>query len=148
MLLLIGGVVISVAIFNGLYPAINNSSSSINNAVSKVSDRIEARVDILQVGKNGSEFYIWVKNTGTQTIVDIPRCDIFYGLSDNFSRVTYGGAGTPRWSYTLEGGFSEWEQAVTCKYTITLAAPPAAGTYLFKVVIPNGIYDETTYGVD
>ncbi|MDD5189768.1 MAG: hypothetical protein PHE50_01855 [Dehalococcoidales bacterium] len=133
--------------FNGLYPAINNSTSSINSAVVKVSDRIEARVEILQIGKSGSQFFIWVKNVGTQRIVDIPSSDLFYGLTDNYSRITYGGAGTPRWSYQLEGGFTEWEQAVTCKITLTLPSAPAAGTYAFKVVIPNGIYDETTYSV-
>lgn len=85
---------------------------------------------------------------GTQKIVDITRSDIFFGPDDNFYHVTCGGAGTPRWTYQLEGGFTDWEQAVTCKITIVLAAPPAVDSYMFKMVIPNGIYDETNYSVN
>jgi hypothetical protein len=146
--LIIGGVIVSLAIFNGLYPAINTSSSAINDATGKVSDRIESRIEIIQVGNSGSSIYIWVKNVGTSTIDAIERSDLFYGPEDDFSRITYGGAGTPRWSYTLEGGYTRWEQTVTCKITITLASPPAADMYMLKLVIPNGIYDDTTFSVD
>jgi flagellar protein FlaG len=146
--LIIGGVIVSLAIFNGLYPAIQKSSSSINSATSKVSDRIESRIEIIQVGDSGAEIYVWVKNVGTSYIDAIDRSDLFYGPDGNFSRITWGGAGTPRWSYAFEGGYTRWEPAVTCKITITLAAPPAIGTYILKVVIPNGIFDNTTFSVN
>jgi hypothetical protein len=146
--LIIGGVIVSLAIFNGLYPAINTSSSAINDATGKVSDRIESRVEIIQVTNNGSYVYAWIKNVGTSTIDSIERSDIFYGLSTDFSRVTYGGAGTPRWGYSLEGGYSAWDPTVTCKVTITLAGAPSAGSYIFKFVIPNGVYDSTSFSVN
>lgn len=134
--------------FNGIYPAINQSSTAINNATGKVSDRIESRIEIIQTGVSGTNVYVWVKNVGTSNIDGVERSDIFYGPQDNFSRITYGGAGTPRWSYQLEGGYSRWEQAVTCKITITLASAPTTGTYILKVVIPNGIFDNTTFSVN
>jgi hypothetical protein len=149
VLLIIGGVIISMAIFNGLYPAIMKSGSAVTNATTKVSDRIESRIEIIQVGENGtSDVHIWVKNVGTADIDDISRCDIFFGPDDDFYRVAYGGPTNPYWDYQLEGGYSEWSQTVTCRITVHLASPPAADTYLAKVVIPNGIYDSTTFSVD
>jgi len=149
VLLIIGGVIVSLAIFNGLYPAIIKSSSSITEATIKVSDRIESRIEIIQVGENGtSDVQLWVKNVGTSDIDDVSRSDIFFGPDDDFYRVDYGGPTTPYWDYQLEGGYSEWGQTITCKITVHLASPPSADTYLAKVVIPNGIYDSTTFSVD
>ena len=148
MLLIIGGVIVSLAIFNGLYPAIQQSSSSINSATEKVSNRIESQIEIIQVSGSGTNVYVWVKNVGASYIDSVERSDIFYGLVDNFTRISYGDTGTPRWSYALEGDYTRWEQAVTCKFTITLETAPAPGTYMLKVVIPNGIYDNTTFSVN
>jgi len=138
----------SLAVFNGIYPAINNSTSAINNATAKVSDRIEARIDIIETARDGNHIYAWVKNVGTQRIVDVPSSDIFFGPNTNFYLVTYNNVSSPSWSYELEGGFTEWAQAVTCKITITLDSPPVPGNYMFKMVIPNGIYDETNFSVN
>lgn len=113
-----------------------------------MSDRIESRVEIIQAGDSGATIVVWVKNVGSSFIDDVPRSDVFYGPEDDFSRITYGGVGTPRWDYVLEGGFTRWDQGVTCKITITLTGAPTAGTYLLKYVIPNGIYDSTTFAVD
>lgn len=149
VLLIIGGVIVSLAIFNGLYPAVMRSSSSITSATSKVSDRIESRIEIIQLGENGSaDVQIWVKNVGTSDIDDIGKCDVFFGPDDNFYRVDYGGPTTPYWDYQLEGGYSKWRQTITCKISVHLASPPSADIYMVKVVIPNGIYDSTTFSVD
>jgi hypothetical protein len=149
VLLIIGGVIVSLAIFNGIYPAIQRSGSSITSATTKVSERIESRIEIIQVAENGtSDIQIWVKNVGTSIIHDITQCDIFFGPVDDFYRVDYGGPATPYWDYQLEGGYSKWTQTVTCNITVHLASPPSAGTYMIKVVIPNGIYDSTTFSVD
>jgi hypothetical protein len=138
----------SLAIFNGIYPAINNSASAINSATAKVSDRIEARIDIIETAREGNHVYAWVKNVGSQKIVDLTRSDIFFGPDNNFYHVAYNAVSPPSWSYELEGGYTEWEQAVTCKITITLDSPLSTGNYMFKMVIPNGIYDETTFSVN
>ncbi len=91
---------------------------------------------------------IWVKNVGTSDIVSIERSDLFFGPEDDFYRVTYGGETPPYWNYQLEGDNSEWKPTVTLKITVHLASALSLGTYLVKVVIPNGIFDETTFGVD
>lgn len=148
VLLIVAGVVTTLAVFNGIYPAINRSTGAITNATVKISDRIESRIEIIHVGDNGNTVETWIKNVGTSDIFDIGRSDVFFGTTDNFTRVTYGGSTPPYWNYQLEGGHSEWRPTVTAKITIYLASAPSANTYLLKVVIPNGIFDETTFGVD
>lgn len=148
VLLIIGGVVASLAVFNGVYPAIVQSSSSVTSATAKVSGRIETRIDIIQVSDNSTLIDFWVKNTGTARIVSIDRSDIFYGPETDFTRITYGGSTPPYWDHVLEGSATEWTQAVTLKGTIHLESAIAAGTYLLKMVTPNGINDQITFGVD
>ncbi len=148
MLLIIGGVVASLAIFNGLYPAITRSSGAITSATTKMSNRIESRIEIIQVGDNGTNVEVWVKNIGTVDIDSIERVDIFFGLEGDFYRVDYGGPALPYWEYQLEGSNSQWKPAVTLKITIYPSPALSSGTYVLKAVIPNGISDETTYGVE
>lgn len=148
VLLIIGGVITSLAIFNGLAPAITESTGAINNAATKISDRIESRVEIIQASSNSTDVVFWVKNVGTSTIDRVQYSDVFYCLENNYARVTYGGSIPPYWNYQLEGNNSRWQQTVTLRVTIHLASTPSAGTYMVKIVIPNGISDETTFGVE
>lgn len=145
VLLIIGGVIASLAIFNGVYPSITESAGSIRSATAKVSDRIESRIDIIQVGDNGATVEVWIKNIGISEITNIDHTDIFFGSSDDFQRIDYGGPSLPYWEYQLEGSNPKWGQAVTLKVTIHLTEPLTTGSYLVKVVIPNGISDQTTY---
>lgn len=138
----------SIAIFNGLYPAITQSSSAITNAASKVSDRIESRIEIIQVTDNSTVVYLWVKNVGTSRIDVISRSDIFFGPEDDFGRITYGGGTPPYWDYQIEGGHSQWQQAVTVKVTLNPVSALTSGNYIVKMVIPNGISDQTIFSVD
>ena len=147
-MLIIAGVVSSLAIFNGVYPAITQSSSSIIQATATVSERIESRIAVIEVGHNGAQADIWVKNIGTATVGDIEKADIFFGPVGNFYRVNCGGQTTPYWEYSLEGGSPSWSQATTLHITIHAADTLAEGNYLVKIVLPNGISDETTFGVD
>lgn len=150
VLLMIGGVVASLALINGLYPAITQSTGAISGAAIKVSDRIKTDIEIIQVVNDGTEVYAWVKNVGTTIIVGIERSDVFYGLVNNFDRAPYGSSGPPYpyWDYQLEGNNSKWKTAVTLKITIHLDSGPPAGDYMLKIVIPNGISDETTFGIE
>ncbi len=140
--------VASLAIFNGLYPAITESSSSIRSASVKLGERIESRIDIIQIGDNVTDVEVWIKNIGVTEIVSIDRTDIFFGPTTDFYRATYGGSTRPYWEYQLEGGNAKWGQAVTLKVTIHPTANLTTGTYMVKVVLSNGISDQTTYGVD
>jgi hypothetical protein len=141
-------VVTSLAIFNGVYPAITESSSSISSAASKMSDRIESRVSIIQVGNNGAIVEAWLKNIGINEITNIEQTDLFFGSTENFGRITYAsGPDLPYWEYQIEGGNAGWTQAVTINITIHLTEPLIPGKYVLKAVIPNGISDQTTFSV-
>lgn len=148
VLLIIGGVVASMAILNGVYPAITRSSGAITSATTKVSDRIESRIEIIEVADNSTVMNLWVKNVGTSDIGSIERSDIFFGSEDNFDRITYDGGTPPYWDYQIEGGYSQWTPTVTLKVSIYLESSLSPDTYMVKMVIPNGISDETTFSVD
>ena len=124
------------------------SNNAISSTTQKVSDRIESRIEIIQVGDNGTDVYIWIKNIGSSEIKTIDRTDVFFGPEDNFYRVNYGESTPPYWEYQYEGNHTEWKTAVTIKITIHLVAALSPDTYLVKTVIPNGIYDQLFYSVE
>jgi len=146
--LIIGGVIASLAMFNGFYPAITSSTDAIRSSTTKVSDRIESRIEVIQVGDNGTDVFIWIKNIGSSEIVAIENSDIFFGPTNDFYRVNHGTGPVPYWEYEFEGSKSRWTTTVTARITLHPAAPLTTGTYLVKFVIPNGIFDELTYTVE
>jgi flagellar protein FlaG len=145
--LLIAGIVCSLVIFNAMYPAINRSSAAISTMSSNVDDRIKSQIEIIQTVNQDSNIYIWVKNVGSSRIETIEKCDVFFGETGNFSRITYGGAETPRWDYIIEGNDTEWGPTATIKITIYLSGAPSSGTYFIKIIIPNGISDEHEFSI-
>jgi hypothetical protein len=149
-MLIIGGVVASFAVFNSVYPAVERSSQAVSNAADVVNDRMTSRIEIIQVGDNGTILNAWVKNVGSSKILGIEGSDVFFGPDGNIARVAYGNEESPLpyWSYQLEGDNSQWGQAVTNRIAIHLSDTPASGVYLLKIVIPNGIYDETTFSLE
>jgi archaeal flagellar protein FlaG len=148
VLLIIGGVVASFAILNGVMPALERSSSAISSATNQVGDQIRSQIEIINVSNNGSTLKLWVKNVGTSTIGSVEYSDVFISHDGNISRIAHGASGTPLpyWTYQLGGASPVWGQTVTNEITVNLAAPLASGLYQVKVVIPNGISDETTFG--
>jgi hypothetical protein len=143
--LTIGGLIIAIAIFNGVSPAINQSSAAIDTASTQVSASIESQIKIITATASGSNIYAWVKNTGTTNIDKVEDCDIFYGPQNSLSFISYGSSGTPNWSYSLENGCTTWGPEVTCEITISLNGAPTQGIYVLKVVTPNGVSDYTVF---
>ncbi len=149
VLLIIGGVVGAFAIFNGIYPALARSSDAINSATSQVDDQIKSQIEIIGISASGSTIQLWVKNVGRSQIGSIENSDILISQGNNIiSRIDYGtgAAPLPRWNYQLTGTSTVWSPTVTNQITINLTAPLATGSYQVKVVIPNGISDEATFG--
>ena len=97
-----------------------------------------------QVRPTAQSVYLWIKNVGTQRILDVKESDLFFGQEDNFDRIPYvddAGGTYPRWSFILEND-TEWKTSATIKITITYNSDPGSGTYFAKFIIPNGISDE------
>jgi hypothetical protein len=112
----------------------------------KVDERMKSRISIVHAANsaNRTSVYLWIKNVGTQRIVDIGASDLFFGQEDDFDRVPYvsnAGDSYPRWIYSLEND-TEWQTGATLKVTILYSSDPGAGTYFAKFIIPNGISDE------
>jgi len=150
VLLIIAGLTAAFAVFNSVYPAAERGGQAVNNAADEISNRITSRIEIIQVGSSNSTVDAWVKNVGSSRIVGIENSDIFFGPSGNFSRISYGDGDSPLpyWSYQLEGDYTLWEQTATNAITIHLADSLEEGVYVLKMVLPNGIYDETSFSVE
>jgi hypothetical protein len=137
--------VATLAIFNGIMPAISQSQDTIGAAAAAASDRIGSRVEIIQVAANGNQVDAWLKNIGTANISDIQHGDVFLSSGSNTTLLAYGGPTAPFWESAFTGSDSEWVPASTIHITITLSSPLAPGTYSLKFVTPNGVSDETSF---
>jgi hypothetical protein len=145
-LLIIAGVVCMIFVFNSVYPMVNRSSQAMVSMAEQVDERMKSRINIVHAANsaNRTSVYLWVKNVGTQRIVNIDDSDLFFGQEDNFERIPYlGDAGVnyPRWDYGIEND-TEWETSATVNITISYSSDPGTGTYFAKFIIPNGISDE------
>ena len=145
-LLIIAGVVCMVFLFNSVYPMVNRSSQAMVSMADTIDERMKSRINIVHAANssNRTSVYVWVKNVGTSRIVAVEESDVFFGQSDNFTRIPYvddAGGGYPRWSYGIEND-TEWKTGATVNITISYDVDPGTGTYFMKMIIPNGISDE------
>jgi archaellum component FlaG (FlaF/FlaG flagellin family) len=150
VLLIIGGVVAAFAIMNGVLPAVERSSSAINTATDQVNDQIKSQIEIINVSSAGPNVHVWVKNTGTSTIGSIENSDVFITSGFNIERFSFGTDSTPApyWGYQLSGDHNLWSPTVTNEIVIHMRAPLEPGSYQVKYIIPNGIGDQVTFGVN
>jgi archaellum component FlaF (FlaF/FlaG flagellin family) len=145
-LLIIAGVVCMVFVFNSVYPMVSHSSQAMLSMAEQVDERMKSRINIVHAANsaNRTTVYLWIKNVGTQRIVNVEGSDLFFGQETNFNRIPYKDEAPttyPRWDYALEND-TEWQTSATLKVTITYDSDPGAGTYYAKFIIPNGISDD------
>jgi hypothetical protein len=135
-----------IFVFNSVYPMVNRSSQAMVSMAEQVDERMKSRINIVHAAnsEDRTSVYIWVKNVGTQRIVEVEESDLFLGPSDNFSRIPFytdAEGAYPQWNFDLEND-SEWQTSATLKLTISYSSDPGAGTYFSKFIIPNGISDD------
>ncbi len=145
-LLIIAGVVCMIFIFNSVYPMINRSSEAMTSMSDQVDERMKSRVSIVHAASSADRLtiYLWVKNVGTQRILEVNKSDLFFGQETDFELIPYvddAGTNYPRWTFSIEND-TEWQPSATIKITITYTVDPGVGTYFAKFIVPNGIYDE------
>jgi hypothetical protein len=145
-LLIIAGVVCMIFVFNSVYPMINRSSQAMSSMAETVDERMKSRINIVHAANNTgrTEVYIWIKNVGTQRILEIENSDLFFGLEDDFDRIPYVADASgvkPYWDYELVND-TQWGTSATIKITISYDSDPGSGTYFTKFIIPNGISDD------
>jgi hypothetical protein len=147
VLLIIGGIVAAFAIVNGTIPAMQRSSSAISAASEQVNDQIKSQIEIINISSNESAIQVWVKNVGNSVINNIESCDIFLTSGNQIDRLTYSEENIPApcWTYNLTGDSTVWGPSVTNElvlHSFTLSSGPCQ----VKIVIPNGISTQSTFG--
>ena len=107
-LLVIAGIVGTLALINAVIPAVGKSSGALLTANSDAADRIKTDIDIVFVSGNstGDVITFWAKNVGSTSIKPISKSDIFLNTPSTISRIDYTGDVTsnPSWTFDIEGG--------------------------------------------
>lgn len=159
ILLIIASVVCVVMVLNAVYPATNISSSALSSVSASLSDRIRSQATIIHVAgeldSSGAwqdtnsdgdfDIFIWVKNVGTTTIINVENSDIFIGSQGEWDSVPhedYAGGSLPSWDYTIENGADEWGQTGTIQIEVSYSSPQQSGEYRTKIIVPNGVSDD------
>ena len=142
-LLLIAGVISAVFVFNSMFPVIAQSSDAMVSMERRADDRLKTQIQIIHASQAGSDVVVWVKNVGSVRIIGIDSSDLFFGPQGNFDRLPYG-VGAPSWQYQVEND-TDWNPTATIRITISGYAPLDSGRYFVKLVLPNGMSDETYF---
>jgi hypothetical protein len=151
-------VIVSVMVYNTVYPAAVEGSTSLRNMRARMDDRIQSQITVVhavgEIDQNGSwqdtngdgdfSVIIWSKNIGASRISAINQVDLFFGPDGNFSRIAHldeSGGSYPYWEWEVENG-SNWDPTSTLKLTLHYSSPLPRGRYFIKLVLPNGVTTE------
>ena len=163
ILLVIASLVTAVMVMNAVYPAIGQSSTALSSISDRMGDRMKSQTAIVhatgeldqdgvwQDTNSDGEFdlFIWVKNVGSNEIINIENSDVFLGGQGSWSRILHedwAGGAMPSWDYTIENG-DEWIQSNTIMIEVSSNSTLQSGEYQIKLIIPNGISDEYDFSM-
>ena len=124
-LLVIASIIAAVGVTNAVLPALGKSSGALLSANSTAADRIKTDIEIVHtVGDTTSDTVTaWAKNIGVQVIKSVTSSDVILTTPSGVKRLPYvSGCSSECWDYVIEGGASDWSQAVTVKFTLTLTS--------------------------
>lgn len=161
--MVIAGIVTAVLVFGAVYPAILRTRDTMISMESRADDRMRSDIEIIHVAgeldssgnwqdtNSDGDFDVlaWVKNTGGSRIAALQQLDVFFGAQGNFSRIPYCeevGGSTPCWDWELEND-SEWNPTATLRIAISMPEIAIQGRYFIKVVMPNGLSDESVFSM-
>ena len=143
-------VICACMLVSAIYPALNRATSSVVTSSTKLSERIEASIDIIAEANDTSYAYIWVKNIGVSEIPLIEKSDIFFGKAHEYQRIPYNATLSviPSWQYSIENddGDSGWDVGETINVTI-ITSGITTGDYYAKMVLYNGVSTEDEYTI-
>ncbi len=127
-----------MALINAVIPAMGKSAGALAMANSTTADRIRTDIEIIHAtgDDSGDVITVWVKNVGSKTIKPITSSDIILITPTTVASLPYvSGCSSECWDYALEGGASDWSQAVTVKFTLKTTV--TTGVYTVRISSPN-----------
>lgn len=153
--MVIVSVVVSVMIYNTVYPAVVQSSNSVINMRTRMDDRLRSQIEIIHAtaeldqdgvwqdtnGDGRFNGFVWLKNIGSSRISAVGQTDLFFGPEGNFARIPHeehAGGAYPYWTWDVENDES-WDPTTTVKVTIHYSSPLSTGRYFVKAVLANGL---------
>ena len=153
-LLIIAGVVVTVMLYNVVYPAVIRSGDALTSRQRRIDERLDSQIEIIHATSPSDDplhAYAWVKNIGSSRIAAIERCDVFFGPEGAFSRIPYDDEGSRYWTCEVVNDI-DWEPMATLQITITITTddsfyPLSEGVYYVKVGLPNGVSDEDYFSI-
>jgi archaellum component FlaG (FlaF/FlaG flagellin family) len=162
-LLIVISVVVTVMMFNAVYPAIQEGSDAIVSVANRNEARLRSEVAIIHAageldsdgwwqdtnGNGQFDVFVWVKNVGDSRITALDRADVFFGPEGNFARipyVDYAGGNMPYWSWSVEND-AEWTPTATGRITIHYTLPLTSGRYFVKMITSGGVEDDYILGM-
>jgi hypothetical protein len=161
--MIIVSIVVSVMVFNTVYPAVVQGSASLVTMRTRMDERMKSQIEIIHAaaeldaygnwqdtnGDGNFSTFIWVKNVGAVRIAAVAEVDLFFGPEGNFTRIPYvddAGGSYPYWDLHVEND-TAWNPTATARITIHDGWQRPRGRYFVKVVIPNGLADDTFFGM-
>ena len=149
-LLVIAGIIATLALVNAVIPAVGKSSGALLTANDDAADRIKTDIDIVFASGNstGDIIIFWAKNVGSTKISAITKSDIFLTTPSTISRIDNTGDTTsnPSWDFEIEGGGSDWTEAITVKFTLTLASG-TTGSHTVKLALFNAVTAQKEFSI-
>lgn len=161
--MIIVSIVVSVMVFNTVYPAVVQGSESLVNMSGRMDNRLKSGIEIVHIaaeldsngvwqdsnGDGNFDVNVWVKNTGSLRIPAVGASDVFFGPEGNFTRIPHvdqAGGTYPNWEWTVEND-DAWDPTATARININYGSALTSGRYFVKIVITNGLADDDYIGL-
>jgi flagellar protein FlaG len=143
-ILLIAGIIATIALVNAVYPSLFTATDSIGSVSGSASDRLKTDIRIAMSSQpNASALYVWAKNAGSTKIPasQIAYTDVYFGDSGSMARAETDELSSFHWSYILDDldGDGSWGPGETLQVLISDAGSShlTAGTHDVKLVLYN-----------
>jgi len=150
-ILIIASVIVAGSIAGIVLSQIGVFESTITQTTESQQDKLLTKIDIVYgsgtVAMSIPEASIYVKNTGSNPIVDNTNLDVYFGEIGSATRYAYQVAGgDDTWEF-VGGVPTVWQQRETYQINVTEADLSASTTYEVQITTPNGISDDFIFSI-
>jgi flagellar protein FlaG len=151
-LLVIASIIAAIALTNSVLPAVGRSTGAVLTSSAEVAGRVKTDLSIVFASGNTSstEITYWTKNVGLQEILGADKSDLFLTTPTVIKRIDHLASCSSEspdcWSYSFEGGATNWIQATTIRVSVRLITL-TTGQHTVRFVVPNGVSAEKVFSI-